>query len=108
MTLVRASTALDARVEEYRERPVLSVQFLHLVVSNLLPVVDQLAREPQRLLEFFLGDKRLAVRHHALMDVRDDRIFLHFRCFEISHVLLQGLPLRRLFFEFSRPRRDMP
>ena len=85
VTLVGAGTALDTGIEEHPESPVLASQFLHLVQGDLFPIVDQFTRESQVFLEFFLGDIGLAVRHYPFLDMRNDGVFLEFRCVEVSH-----------------------
>ena len=88
MTLVGAGAALDAGVEKYLEAAVFLRQFPHLVDGDLFPVVDQFTRKSQIVLKFLLGDERLAVRHHAFVNMRNDGEFFQFRCFEISHACL--------------------
>ena len=71
VALVGARAALDAGVEEDPQAPVPAEQLAHLGDRRVVPVVDQLAREAERLLVVGGGHERTAVRHRAFDDDRN-------------------------------------
>ena len=71
VALVGAGAALDAGVEEDAQAPVPAEQLAHLGDRRVVPVLDEFAREAERLLVVGGGHERAAVRHRAFDDDRD-------------------------------------
>ena len=71
VALVGARAALDAGIEEDAQAPVPAEQLAHLRDRRVVPVVDQLAGEAERLLVVGGGHERAAVGHRAFDDDRD-------------------------------------
>ena len=82
VALVGARAALDARVEEYAQASILAEQLAHLGDRHVMPVVDELAREAERLLVVGRRNERPAVRHRPFDDHRDLGKFRDAWCFE--------------------------
>ena len=71
VALVGTRAALDARIEEDAQAPGLADQLAHLGDRHVVPVVDELAGEAERLLVVGGGHERPAMRHRAFHDDRD-------------------------------------
>ena len=71
VALVGARAALDARIEEDAQAPVPAEQLAQLRDGRIVPVVDQLAREAERLLVVGGGHERTAVGHRPFDDDRN-------------------------------------
>ena len=71
VALVGARAALDARVEKDAQAPGPAEQLPHLRDRRVVPVVDQLAGEAERMLMVRSRDERTAVGHRAFDDDRN-------------------------------------
>ena len=71
-----------------------------------MPIVGQLTREIERLLELRLGNERLAVSHCARHNRRDLRKFFQLGYVEF-HFCHACCPLPGSLFQLARPVHDM-
>ena len=71
VALVGARATLDARIEEDAQAPILAEQIAHLCDGHVVPVVDELAGESERLLVIGRGHERTAVGHRPFDDHRN-------------------------------------